>query len=153
MMKYSLSKLSFILLLFFVTFNSLAAQLFEIRAIELNDKLYQLEIADTNRRKTQGLMYRKTLDQSAGMLFVYNQPGDYRIWMKNTLIPLTVIWLDEQARIIDKKILQPCRSSNCPVSAASKPSKFIIELHPDEFDRYKQGDQLPQILLWNRKSR
>lgn len=146
MRKISLAKLSFILLFFCTSANSFAAQQFFSKEIVLNNKLYRLEIADTVARKRQGLMKRQHLDKNAGMIFIYSKPGDYRIWMKNTLIALTVIWLDEQARVIDKKILQPCRTHNCPVSSVSRLSKFILELHPDEFNRFKAGDQFPAIL-------
>lgn len=146
MINNSLAKLSLILLLFFVSFNGLSYQKFSIQEMELNGKRYNIEIADTNKRRRQGLMYRQQLEKNAGMLFIYSRPGDYRIWMKNTLIPLAVIWLDEQAILIDKKILYPCRSNNCPVTAASAASKYILELHPAEFDRFHEGDRLPDIL-------
>jgi hypothetical protein len=147
----SLAKFSFIFLLIIMPFagftsQQFSEQLFPTQVLELNNKLYKLEIADTVERKTQGLMFRQNLQQNAGMLFVYSNPGNYRIWMKNTLIPLTVIWLDEQAQIIDKKILQPCRSENCPVFGVSRPSKFIIELHPSEFNRFNKGGFLPAII-------
>ncbi|MCK4707865.1 MAG: DUF192 domain-containing protein [Gammaproteobacteria bacterium] len=147
MRKNSLAKLSFILLLFLTSFNCFSSQQFFTEIMELNNKQYKLEIADTDRRKRRGLMYRQRLDQDAGMLFIYANLGDYRIWMKNTLIPLTVIWLDEQARIVDKKILQPCEIDNCPVFAASAASQFILELHPAEFSRFNIGEQLPAILM------
>lgn len=144
-----LTKISFILLLFFTSRIGYAIQLFDVEVMELKNKIYQLEIADTFLQKRQGLMHRKTLQKNAGMLFVYFGPADHRIWMKNTLIPLTVIWLDENARIINIKILQPCKSMNCPVSSASKPSKFILELHQNQYTQFNIGDQLPAILDWN----
>ena len=119
---------------------------FPVQKMELKNEMYKLEIADTVKRKKLGLMYRQSLEKNSGMLFVYSRPGNYRIWMKNTLIPLTVIWLDEQATIIDKKILQPCRSINCPVFGISRPSTFILELHPAEYNRFNIGDVLASIL-------
>lgn len=152
MVKHSLSKLSFFLLLFLLSLPVTAGKMFATEDIALNGKLYQLEIADNDPLRMRGLMHRKSLSGDAGMLFAYKKPGNYRIWMKNTLIPLTVIWLDEQARVITKKILQPCKIRNCPVSAASRPSKFILELNPLEFERFKPGDQLTAILTWNNQN-
>ncbi len=145
MIDFSLAKLSLFLLLLCLTSGSFAAPLFLSESLLLNNKLYTLEIADTNNRKKRGLMYRQTLAQNAGMLFVYSKPGNYRIWMKNTMIPLSVIWLDQQLRVIGKKILQPCQTANCPVFGVSAPSKFILELNPSEFNRFKVGDILNSI--------
>ena len=140
-----LTKISFAVLLFLTTAGAMALQTFPSQRIELKQKSYVIELADTNARRTQGLMYRKQLARDAGMLFIYARPGDYRIWMKNTLIPLTVIWLDAQARIIEIKLLQPCRIENCPVYAAAVPSNYILELHPAEQGRFNIGDQLPLL--------
>ena len=141
-----LTKFSFSVLLFLVSVNSQALQTFKTRVVLLNDKPYALELADTNERQTQGLMYRTKLAQDAGMLFIYSKPGDRRIWMKNTLIPLSVIWLDADARIIDIQLLLPCRVQNCPVYGASALSQYILELHPDAGHRFKAGEILAPIL-------
>ncbi len=146
MRNISLAKFSFILLLLFSSSNIFALQQFEKKNLQLNNKTYQLEIADTRKRKSQGLMYRETLASNAGMLFIYQRSGNYRFWMKNTLIPLLVIWLDENAQILGKQILQPCKTAKCPSYGVSMPSRYIVELHPDEYDRFKQGDTLPEIL-------
>lgn len=136
----------FIGLLFFISTVSHSDQKFFSESFVLKNKLYELEIADTKKRKRQGLMFRQEIEKSEGMLFLYKKPGDHRIWMKNTLIPLLVIWLDRDAKIIEKKILQPCRTVNCPVTSASALSKYILELHPAEFDRFNKGDHLPAII-------
>lgn len=143
-----LARFGCIVLLFFAANDALAGQLFVKHDMLLNEKLYQLEIADSAARKSQGLMYRQSLAEDAGMLFVYSHPGDYRIWMKNTLIPLSVIWLDQEARIIDMKQLQPCRKDPCPVAAAHGKSMYIIELHPSQHERFEIGDRLPAIANW-----
>lgn len=107
----------------------------------LNGKSYRLEIAETPAQRQLGLMHREQLADNAGMLFVYERAGDYRIWMKNTLIPLTVIWLDKQQKIIDIKLLQPCETYTCPVYGVKKPSQYIIELSNTELERFTAGDQ------------
>ncbi|MCZ6723322.1 MAG: DUF192 domain-containing protein, partial [Gammaproteobacteria bacterium] len=76
-----------------------------------------------------GLMFRQQLEIREGMLFIYPQPGNHRIWMKNTRIPLSVIWLDENGVVIDVQILSPCDSDPCQSYGVSRVSKYIIELN------------------------
>lgn len=141
-----ITKIGFTLLLFLQTDFCFAYQNLPSVQVVLQGLPYQLEIADTVGRKKCGLMYRKTLAKDAGMLFVYSHSGDHRIWMKNTLIPLTVIWLDAQARIINIKKLKPCRQSNCPSYSSDRPSSYILELHHEAEGRFNLGESLPAIL-------
>ena len=59
-----------------------------------------VEVADTAAERAQGLMFRETLDPAAGMLFVYDTPRRTSFWMKNTLIPLDIIFADVTGRVI-----------------------------------------------------
>ena len=103
-------------------------EVFDKTILSINDTEFHLEIAKTRSQRSQGLMFRNHLSASGGMLFVYPQSGDHRIWMKNTLIPLTVIWLDENETVIGVKQLSPCDTEYCPSFGVSKSSKFVIEL-------------------------
>ena len=130
----------------FASAPSLAGEFFATRNVQLNNQLFKLEIAESFEQRRQGLMYRKQIARNGGMLFMYQRPGNYRIWMKNTLIPLSVIWLDENATITGIKLLQPCRQIRCPVYGVKAPTRFIIELHPDQRSNFKVGQRLPALL-------
>jgi uncharacterized protein len=145
LMKIFLTFLSLLYLLILSASLSAADLSFDKLSINLHSQHYKLQVADNNERRMQGLMYRASLADDEGMLFVYPQPGNYRFWMKNTLIPLTVIWMDEQAKIVDIKLLQPCKEVNCPIYAAARPSRYVIELSQSQYPLYKKGDQFPAL--------
>jgi len=109
---------------------------FESSQLIIGGEEYSIEIARSVEQRNHGLMFRDRLEHRNGMLFIYPRSGYHRIWMKDTLISLTVIWIDEGSQIIDIKILPPCVQSPCPSYGVSKPSKYIIELsdgsHPLE---------------------
>jgi uncharacterized membrane protein (UPF0127 family) len=100
----------------------------------INGEDYLVEIARSSKQRRHGLMFRQKLDKRHGMLFIFARPGDHRIWMKNTLIPLTVIWIDESETVIDIKKLPPCHADPCPSYGVAKASKYILELDSGNHD-------------------
>ena len=88
-----------------------------------------VEIADDNSERMQGLMFRKDLDENSGMLFVFDNDGYYPFWMKNTLIPLDIIFIGKDMEIVDIKNAQPCNEYPCTSYKSSKPAKYVLEVN------------------------
>ena len=109
---------------------------FSSERLVLKGEAYELEIARSLQQRLHGLMYREQLDKRRGMLFIYPRSGNHRIWMKNTLIPLTVIWIDDIGTIIGIKKLFPCNADPCPSYGVAKPSRYILELNDENHGLY-----------------
>ena len=89
----------------------------------------EVEIAADDETRAQGLMYRDRLAENRGMLFFFRQTGEYPFWMKNTFIPLDIIWIDEQLRVAHVKAgVPPCQADPCPSYAPGASSKYVLEL-------------------------
>lgn len=75
--------------------------------IEIGDKIYNVEVAKTDEEKTKGLQGRTSLGSDEGMLFIYEEPGNIAFWMKDTEIPLDIVFMDEDGEVISVKQGQP----------------------------------------------
>ena len=87
--------------------------------------LIRAEAASTFEARAQGLMFRKHLGPNEGMFFVFPQSELHCMWMKNTLIPLSVAFVDEKGKIVSISDMQPqTETSHC----AAAPAKFALEM-------------------------
>ena len=90
------------------------------RATFADGAAVSLEIADTDAKRQRGLMFRETLGEGEGMLFIFDQPGFYPFWMQNCRIALDMLWLDEKFRIVSiAESVPPCRLPGCDPPCAS----------------------------------
>jgi len=87
------------------------------------------EVADTPERRAQGLMFRDSLPEDSGMLFIFETESLHPFWMKNTLIPLDMIWIDSELKIVHIEYAVPCTASECETYGPGSPSKYIIEVN------------------------
>ena len=100
----------------------------------------QAEVADTAKKRAQGLMYREHLAKDRGMLFTFDQAQPWTFWMKNTKIPLDIIWMNEKKQIIHIARNVPiCTRADdgCPQYQPNDPAMYVLELGGGEADRLK----------------
>jgi len=116
--------------------------------IELTAGMYviQAEVAQTHQQHSIGLMHRQSMGVNEGMLFVYQAPEIRCYWMRNTLIPLTIAFLDDDGTIVNLKDMEPrTERSNC----SAKPVRYALEMNQGWFDQrgIKPGFRLRGIPL------
>ena len=102
------------------------------------------EVADTPAERSRGLMLRKSLQQNSGMLFVFEKTALHCFWMKNTLVPLTIAFLDDDGTIVTLADMQPHdESSHCP----ERPVRHALEMEQGWFEGkgIKAGDRIGGI--------
>jgi len=93
------------------------------------ENCFFVELADTPEKQIEGLMNRESLDENRGMLFIFDKEGIYSFWMKNTLIPLDIIWLNENKEVVFiKNNAQPCQNE-CPAIKPDAEAKYVLEIN------------------------
>jgi uncharacterized membrane protein (UPF0127 family) len=100
----------------------------------------QAEIADTPQKRATGLMYRDHLKKDHGMLFVFNEPQAWTFWMKNTKIPLDLIWMDGKKRVIyiERNVPICTRTDEtCPQYRPNDDALYVLEIAGGTVDQYK----------------
>jgi len=94
-----------------------------------NNETITAELAITPEERALGLMFREKVNDDQGMLFVFEEEDIHSFWMKNTLIPLDILWLDENKRIVHiEEHVPPCKADPCPSYGPSMPALFVLEL-------------------------
>lgn len=109
--------------------------------LKIRNHLLRVEVADTEAARRSGLMYRKQLGESAGMLFVYEAAGPWAMWMRNTYVPLSVAFLDRDGKIINIEDMQPLTEDSHQSAAAAR---YALEVNQGWFRKrgIKSGDRV-----------
>jgi uncharacterized membrane protein (UPF0127 family) len=98
-------------------------------------------VVTTPEQMTKGLMFREKLGRNDGMLFVYADPGYHSMWMRNTLIPLSVAFVDGEGRILNIVDMEP---QTLDSHSAAGPARYAIETNRGWFAarKIKAGDKV-----------
>ncbi|CAN5909992.1 hypothetical protein BH23ACT11_BH23ACT11_12570 [soil metagenome] len=115
----------------------------------------RVEIADDIFERARGLMYRTDLGQNRGMLFIYDDETVHKFWMKNTLIPLSVAFMNSNGRIVDIQKMEPVGREQAvpdeklPRYVSAAPARYALEVNQGFFDErgVEVGDtaELPDV--------
>lgn len=98
-------------------------------SVELGGKRFSVEIADTREKQTLGMMYRDRMRSDEGMLFIFQNEEPRSFWMKNTRIPLDILYFDKDLKMVSASLdAQPCRVSRCPSYPSVVPAMYVLEL-------------------------
>jgi len=113
----------------------------ETQTLTIGEQSFAVEIADTATERQQGLMYRESMPANQGMLFVWADEAPRNFWMKNTLIPLDMVWINAAREIVDIKAAEPCRVADCPTYEGQAPAMYVLELNQGVLDA-EVGDRV-----------
>lgn len=105
-------------------------------AVEVAGQRYEVEIADSDAERARGLMFRDELPVDAGMLFLFPDTRPRSFWMRNTRIPLDIVYLGPDRRIVGWSLdTPPCRTRRCPGYPSGAPAKYVLEVNAGEMQR------------------
>ncbi len=111
----------------------------------------QAELADSPEERETGLMGRTALPEGTGMLFIFPQEQQLYFWMKDTLIPMDVLYFAADGRYLNAETMTPCPPStaDCPIYASSGAALFALEVPPGSAGAWAMGPggmlELPKV--------
>ncbi len=98
--------------------------------VEVGGARFYVEIADDDSSRTRGLMFRDSLAENRGMLFVWREAAPRAFWMRNTRIALDIIYIDAEQKIVSIAAdTQPCRVRDCPSYPSAGPARYVLEIN------------------------
>ena len=135
----------FLLALFFAAIFYTSAVAEEAAWAEFHGQRFYVEIAADGPSRARGLMARDHLAADRGMLFIFPEQRPLAFWMKHTLIPLDIIYLDSEFRVVDIVFrAQPCTTPRCPSYPSRAPAQYALEINAGLAHQHglKSGDEV-----------
>lgn len=109
----------------------------EASKVCFDEMCFVVEVVDTPQEREKGLMFREELDKNKGMLFIFEEEGNYPFWMKNTLIPLDMIWISQSGDVVHVVYnSQPCKADPCPLIETNGTAKYVLEINGGLASKY-----------------
>ena len=110
--------------------------------VELGNQRYAIEIADNDAERARGLMFRDALPSGHGMLFIHDAEEPQAYWMKNTKIPLDILYFDDERKLVaQQRDVPPCSlGDGCPSYPSDAPARYVLELNAGEAARLQLKD-------------
>jgi uncharacterized protein len=94
------------------------------------DDCFFVEIAKTNEERMRGLMFRESLEDDRGMFFIFDEENVYAFWMKDTLIPLDMIWINSEKEVVFiQENAVPCEEEQCKVYNPGVSALYVLEIN------------------------
>ena len=115
-----------------------------LKKVCIKDFCIQTELAATEKSRERGLMFRKSMPEDRGMLFVFEKEARLSFWMKNTRFPLDIIWIDQNKKIVDiYEYALPCKDV-CKTITPQANAQFVLEVNAGFAEKHgiKVGDSL-----------
>ena len=107
--------------------------------VELGGQRYKVEVADDDAERARGLMFRDELASGSGMIFVHDREEPQAYWMKNTRIPLDILYFDNARKLVaQQRGVPPCSAGDaCPPYPSNAPARYVLELNAGEAAKLK----------------
>ena len=98
--------------------------------VDVEGKRFTVEIADDDQSRARGLMFRDEMADDHGMFFIFSREQPRSFWMRNTRIPLDIIYLDRDLKVVSIAAdTPPCRSRRCPSYPSRGPAQYVLEIN------------------------
>ena len=114
--------------------------------VEVGGQRYAIELADDDAERARGLMFRDVMANDHGMLFIHEAEEPLAYWMKNTKIPLDILYFDDGRKLVaQQRDVPPCSLGDaCPSYPSEAPARYVLELNAGEAARLglKEGVEL-----------
>ena len=122
-----------------------------------NDRVIRVELAINEEERAIGLMFRESLPEDRGMLFLFPSCAQHPFWMKNCFFPLDLIWMDEDGTVLAVvSDAPPCRDEDCPQYAPDVAACYVLEINGGLAKKWniERGSQLrieevPRVRIHN----